>query len=241
MDYRTVGRVGILLASTTLALAGCQTVRTTQAGVVGIDREQTVTRILTRQELEQISSRQYTRMMASARKRGVLNQDPQQVQRVRTVAYRLIAVAPVFREDAESWQWEVNVATSRQVNAWSMLGGKIVVYSGMLNLDLTDDELAAVLGHEIGHSLREHAREVLPSRQQAEVEADILGLELAARAGYDPRAALTLWKKMNAATEPGTTGWLATHPSNEVRLRDLEQAMAKVMPLYSSARVTSSQ
>lgn len=241
MNIHAARRLGsILAAAATLALVGCQTVKTTQPGVVGIDRDQTVTLILTRQEIEHISARQYRGMMASAQRRGALNHDPQQVQRVRTVAYRLIAAAPVFRADAGSWQWEINVVTSRQVNAWSMLGGKIVVFSGMLNLDLTDDELAAVLGHEIGHSLREHAREVLPDRQRAEMEADIIGVELAARAGYDPRAALTLWLKLAAATE-ASSSWLSTHPSNEIRLQDLDQIMVKVMPLYDGARIKSSQ
>jgi predicted Zn-dependent protease len=225
----------------TLALAGCQTVETTQAGVVGIDRKQTMTVFLTRQDADQISARKYVRMMARAQQMGLLNRDPQQVKRVRTVADRLVAETPAFREGATGWQWEVNVVTTAQVNAWSALGGKIILSSGILELDLTDDELAAMLGHEIAHSLREHAREVLLSSQQAEVEADIIGVELAARAGYDPRAVKTFWHKLAAATDTHSTGWLSTHPSNNVRLRELDQAIRSVMPVYEKGRMTSSQ
>lgn len=233
--------LGSVFAALALALAGCQTVETTQAGVVGIDRKQTMTVFLTRQDADQISARKYVRMMARAQQMGLLNRDPQQVQRVRTVADRLVAETPAFREGATGWQWEVNVVTTTQVNAWSALGGKIILSSGMLELDLTDDELAAMLGHEIAHSLREHAREVLLSSQQAEVEADIIGVELAARAGYDPRAVKTFWHKLTAATDTHSTGWLSTHPSNNVRLRELDQAIRNVMPVYEKGRMTSSQ
>ena len=164
-------------------------------------------------------------MMAEAQKKGLLNRDQQQVARVRTITQRLIPQVGVFRKDALQWKWETNVLTSKDVNAWCMPGGKMAVYTGLIErLNATDDELAAVMGHEIAHALREHARErigqpdgdqrcvhrwrdrtrdiyrcarrsrrlpatvvgavtVLPNSRQNESEADIIGVELMARAG----------------------------------------------------------
>jgi predicted Zn-dependent protease len=185
----------------------------------------------------------------------------------------------VFRKDAVNWKWEANVLTSKDINAWCMPGGKIAVYTGLIErLKLSDDELAAVMGHEIAHALREHARErmgrqmatetatvvgavaleiftgvrldpqvagafstamfVLPNSRENEQEADFIGVELAARGGYDPRAALTLWQKMGQASAGGPPEWLSTHPSNETRLRDLETYVQKVTPLYEKARTS---
>jgi len=171
----------------------------------------------------------------------------------------------------------VNVLTSKDVNAWCMPGGKIAVYSGLIEkLRVTDDELAAVMGHEIAHALREHARErmgrqmmtqtatgvgalaleiftgihidpqlagsvsqamfVLPNSRGNEQEADVIGIELAARAGYDPRAAITLWQKMAQEGGGGTPEWLSTHPSHDTRQRELQSNVQKVTPLYERAK-----
>jgi predicted Zn-dependent protease len=241
MDCSPASRIASVVTAWALALAGCHTVETTQAGAVGIDRGQTMTVFLKRQDAEHKAAREYARMVASAQQDGLVNREPQQVHRVRTVAGRLMAQTPAFREDAVNWQWEANVVTTAQVNAWCMLGGKIIVFSGLLDLGLTDDELAAVLGHEIAHSLREHLREVFGNSQQFEMEADLIGVELAARAGYDPRAAMTLWYKLSAVTTARPSGWLSTHPSNDVRLRELDQAISRVMPIYETGRTTSLQ
>jgi predicted Zn-dependent protease len=227
-------------------------------------------------EVEQQAAQENAQLMAEAQKKGLLNQNPQHVQRVRATAQRLIPHVKVFRPDGLAWKWEANVLTSKQVNAWCMPGGKIAVFSGLIErLNMTDDELAAVMGHEIAHALREHARErigrqmatqtgtaigamaleiftgiridpnlagtvsnavfVLPNSRQAEQEADRIGVELAARAGYDPRAAITLWQKMGQLGGGGQPEWLSTHPSNETRLKDLEVYAQKVMPLYQAA------
>jgi predicted Zn-dependent protease len=260
-----------------LALAACQTVQTTRSGEIGVDRKQTMTSLVSSKEVEQQASQQYAQVLAEARKKGLLNQDSQQVQRVRAIAARLIPQVSVFRDDAPQWKWEVNVLTSKDVNAWCMPGGKIAVYTGLIEkLKLTDDELAAVMGHEIAHALREHARErmgrqmatqtatavgaialeiftgvhidpqlagtftqamfVLPNSRENEQEADLIGIELAARAGYDPRAAITLWQKMAQAGGSGPPEWLSTHPSHDTRLRDLQNDVQKVMPLYEKAK-----
>jgi len=266
--------LGVLLAVSAIA---CQTVETTKGGAVGVDRKQTVSTLVSAKEVEQQASQQYSQVLAQAKQKGLLNQSPQQVQRVRTVAQRLIPQVVVFREDALKWNWEVNVLTSKDVNAWCMPGGKIAVYTGLIErLDITDDELAAVMGHEIAHALREHARErmgrqqataaattigsialevftgvrldpqltgtlsqamfVLPNGREAEQEADFMGVELAARAGYDPRGALTLWQKMAKIGGGNSVEWLSTHPSHETRIRDLQVYVQKVMPLYEQAK-----
>ncbi len=263
----------VLLAS----LAACRTVQTTRSGEIGVDRKQTMTTLVSSKQVEQEASAQYAQVLAAASKKGLLNENAQQVQRVRAIAARLIAQVNVFRDDAPKWKWEVNVLTSKDINAWCMPGGKIAVYTGLIDrLKLTDDELAAVMGHEIAHALREHARErmgrqmatqtatavgsialeiftgvhidpqiagtftqamfVLPNSRENEQEADLIGIELAARAGYDPRAAITLWQKMAKDGGGQPPEWLSTHPSHETRLRELQNDVQKVLPLYEKAK-----
>ena len=259
-------------------LAACETVQTTDAGAVGVTREQRVTTLVSSQEIEQQASKEYAQVLAEAQKKGLLNRDQQQVARVRTITQRLIPQVGVFRKDALQWKWESNVLTSKDINAWCMPGGKMAVYSGLIErLNATDDELAAVMGHEIAHALREHARErignqmatsaastvgaialeiftgvrvdpnlassvlgavtVLPNSRQNESEADIIGVELMARAGYDPHASLSLWRKMGqVAGGGGGPEFLSTHPSGETRLRELQGYVDKVMPLYQAAK-----
>jgi predicted Zn-dependent protease len=269
-------RAAIAAGAFTVLVVGCQSEQTTQGGVVGVDRKQPMTSLVSAKEVEQQASQEYSQIMAQAQKKGLLNQNPQHVQRVRTTAQRLIPHVVVFRPDAPNWKWETNVLTSKDVNAWCMPGGKIAVYTGLIErLELTDAELAAVMGHEIAHALREHARErmsrqmatqagtaigavaleiftgiridpglagtvsqaafVLPNSREAEQEADRIGVELAARAGYDPRAAVTLWQKMARLGGSAPPQWLSTHPSNETRLQDLDVYAQKVMPLYRAA------
>jgi predicted Zn-dependent protease len=258
-----------------LAVTGCQTVQTTRGGVVGVDRPQKMS-VLTPSpaEVDATAAQQYQQISQAAAEQGVLNRDPMQTERVQRIAQRLIPHTAVFRDDAVHWQWQVNVLTSNEVNAWCMPGGKIAVYSGLIEqLKITDDELAAVMGHEIAHALREHARErigrqqatavgtavgstvleyftgvrlgqlgdtfaqamfVLPNSRENEQEADRIGVELAARAGYDPRAAVSLWQKM-ASGGGQPPQWLSTHPSHETRIRDLQDYAQRVLPLYETA------
>ena len=259
-------------------LVACETVQTTDAGAVGVTRKQQVSSVVSAKEIEAAADKQYDQMMAEAQKKGLLNRNAQQVQRVRTIAQRLIPQTRVFRQDAPGWAWEANVLTSKDINAWAMPGGKMAVYTGLIErLNATDDELAAVMGHEIAHALREHAREriarqmgtqaastigsiaiqiltgvqldpqiagtvgqavfVLPNSRENEQEADTIGVELMARAGYDPRAALSLWQKMGQASGGGgPPEFLSTHPSGATRLRDLQGYVDKVMPLYQAAK-----
>jgi predicted Zn-dependent protease len=258
-----------------LAITGCQTVETTRGGTVGVDRKQQMS-VLTPspQQVDQAARQQYVQVLGEANKKGKLNVDAKQTERVRAIAQRLIPHTAVFRDDAPRWNWEVNVLASDEVNAWCMPGGKIAVYSGLIDkLKLSDDEIAAIMGHEIAHALREHARErisqqmatsavigvgaavlgvgqagadlgslvaqvtfTLPNSRTHEIEADRIGVELAARAGYDPRAAVSVWQKMAKASDGGPPQFLSTHPSPENRIKDLEVYAQRVMPLYQAAR-----
>lgn len=239
---------------------------------MGVDRQQRMA--VSAQEIEQVSSKQYAEVLAEQRQKGLLNRNSAQVQRVRAISERLIQQTGVFRPDARRWNWEVNVLTAPDINAWCMPGGKIAVYTGLMEkLGLSDDELAAVIGHEIAHALREHARERaseqmiaggliavgsailgagqiaqqgaefaymgllgLPNSRRHETEADRIGVELAARAGFNPRAAVSLWQKMGQASAGGPPKFLSTHPTQEDRLKDLTQYAERTMPLYEAAR-----
>ena len=264
-----------------LAVSGCATVQTTQGGVVGVDRKQNMS-LVSREQVDASAKQQYVAVLKESGQKGQLNVDPGQTARVRKIAQRLIPQTVVFREDARNWPWEINVIKSDEVNAWCMPSGKIVVYTGLIDkLKLTDDELAAVMGHEISHALREHARErmsqsartslgasaigvaaavltgsqaagdlaeaatgvggqymfLLPNSRDNEQEADRIGVELAARAGYDPRAAVTLWQKMGTLTGgKAPPQWMSTHPSGETRIKDVQDYAQKVLPLYEATR-----
>jgi predicted Zn-dependent protease len=271
----------ILLALlATLLLGGCATTQTTKSGVVGVERKQYVG-LVSEKEAEEQSALAYQQTLKQAESKKVLNTDSAETQRVRAIAQRLISQVDVFRTDAANWNWQVNVMESKDINAYCMAGGKMMVYTGLLDeIKPTDDELAAVMGHEISHALREHVRErmsrakaqqlgligaaalvgistksgdnavktialggalatvamTLPNSRTAEHEADEMGLELMARAGYNPNAAVTLWEKMNAKGGAKPPEFLSTHPSNESRVNDIKRLVPKVMPLYEKAK-----
>ena len=256
------------------ALCACQSVQTTSSGVVGVDRKQSMSFLVSEAEMEKSATQAYAQVLSDAKKNNQLDRDPAQVARVRAIANRLIPSTAAFRSDAPGWKWEVHVITTNDVNAWCMPGGKIAVYTGLINsLKITDEELAAVMGHEIGHALREHGREraseqmvqnlgaqavglalgigdlgaqltqtvlnvtmSLPHSRTQETEADRIGVELAARSGYDPRAAVSLWQKMGKLGGSKPPEWLSTHPSDETRTRDVQSYAERVMPLYEAVR-----
>jgi predicted Zn-dependent protease len=257
----------------TALLCGCQTVETTKGGTVGVDREQQMA--VSAEEVNAGALKAYAQMMAEAKKKGILDRDPAMVKRVEDITRRLVAQSTAFRPDAAKWPWEVHVITLDQVNAWCMPAGKMAIYTGLIQkLNATDGEIAAVMGHEIAHALREHARERisrqmgtqaavgiagallgigdlgqsiagtvaevtlnLPNSRLHETESDRIGVELAARAGFDPRAAVTLWEKMAKAGDGSQPPkWLSTHPPHQDRINDLRAYSEKVMPLYAAAR-----
>jgi len=271
MLRRSIAAVSVSLA----LLSGCQTVDTTKSGVVGVDRDQRM--MVSAEEVNAGAAKAYAQMMAEAQKKGVLDKDAAQVQRVQAITKRLIAQTPHFRDDAAKWPWEVHVISTEEVNAWCMPAGKMAIYTGLIQkLNATDDEIAAVMGHEISHALREHSREQisrqmstqlgvgvvgallgigdlgqsiagqvanvtlnLPNSRNAEVEADRIGIELAARAGFNPEAAVQLWEKMSKLSSSQPPKWLSTHPPHQDRINDLREYAQKVMPLYQAAKGTA--
>lgn len=266
----------VLLTVAATQLGGCAT--TTKSSVAGVDRKQLL--ILSEAQVQSMAAQSYVQTLQEAKSNNNLNTNNAQVVRVRNIANRLILQTGHFRPDAREWDWEVNVQTNDQINAYCMPGGKIMVFTGLIEkLNATDAELAAVIGHEIAHALREHGRErmsiaavqqvglmglavlagssshqnaaaagvqaaalgsnlffALPNSRQQEREADRIGLELAARAGYDPHAAISLWQKMSAAGGATPPEFLSTHPANEARIADLKQLIPSVMPLYEQAK-----
>jgi predicted Zn-dependent protease len=262
---------GLLIAAAALLATACQTVQTTQPGAVGVNRKQHM--LVSEQEIEKGSQEAYHQELQKAKDKHALNTDQQGYQRVQSIARRLIPQTGTFRPDAPQWNWEVNVQTTDDVNAYCMPGGKIMVYTGLIEqLHASDAELAAVIGHEIAHALREHSRErisrayaeqlalagiavatgasdttmqlasqvsavtfQLPHSREQEAEADRIGLELMARAGYDPNAAISLWQKMGKLAKGGPPEFLSTHPSGESRIHDLEASVPRVLPLYQAA------
>lgn len=225
--------------------------------------------------LESGAQQQYHQLTQQAFQKGVLvsSADPQ-FQRLQRIQKNLLPHSYKFNDRAKDWQWEVNLIKSKTINAFCMPGGKIAFFSAIIDtLQLTDDEIAMVMGHEIAHALREHARErvvkstitnygsqiiggllfgqtgqylgaqagsllTLKFSRDDETEADLVGMELAARAGYDPRSGVTLWKKMAEAAKGAPPAWLSTHPSNSARIQKIEANLPDVMPLYEAARGT---
>ncbi|MDH1262127.1 M48 family metallopeptidase [Pseudomonas sp. GD03944] len=259
-----------------LMLAGCQAVNTTSGGAVGVERKQYMFSMLSTQEVNQMYAQSYQQTLSEASGQGKLDKNSANAKRLRVIADRLIKQAPLFRPDSAQWQWEVNLIDSPELNANCGPGGKIIFYSGIIEkLKLTDDEIAAIMGHEMAHALREHGREAmskaygvqvakqgagalfglgegtmamadtvvqysltLPNSRGNENEADLIGLELAARGGYNPNAAVSLWQKMAAASEGAPPEFMSTHPSSSSRIASLQAAIPKVMPLYEQAKAS---
>ena len=266
--------LALSIALLTAPLAGALAQPQGVAEGVDVGKNSGLSQLVPATEVEQAAAQQYHELLAqAASKRALAPADHPQLQRVRTIAQRLITQAPQWNPRASHWNWEVNLIGSNQVNAFCMPGGKIAFYSGILDqLKLTDDEVAMVMGHEMAHALREHARErmaksaltsvganvlmqvfgmgqvgqmltgysaqllSLTFSRSDESEADLVGMEIAARAGYDPRAAVTLWKKMGQAGKSSPPQWISTHPSGTTRIAELERNLPRVMPLYERAR-----
>lgn len=274
--------MGRVCAATATAVAGRRAfllaLGATAAGgalaQVNVGPPSSVRSLVPADELETAASQQYSELLQQARAKGALaGAGNAQLQRLRGIAQRLIADAPRWNERARQWRWEVNLIGSNTVNAFCMPGGKIAVFTGLIDrLKLTDDELAMVLGHEMAHALREHARERIAKSQSTgallslgaqlfglgqlgdvaanigtqlltlkfsrddESEADLVGLEMGARAGFNPRAAITLWEKMDREAGGGSNfAFLSTHPSGPDRMRRLEQNVPRVEGLYQQA------
>jgi len=240
---------------------------------VEVGKESVFTKLASAESVERSAFQQYGQLLQQAKQKNALGPDhAPQVQRLRRIAQKIIPFALEWNPRAKEWRWEVNLIGSNQINAFCMPGGKIAFYTGILDqLKLTDDEVAMVMGHEVAHALREHARErmgkstatniganvlsqvlgvgalghqvigggaqllTLKFSRDDESEADLVGMELAARAGFDPRSGVTLWQKMGAANKGAPPQWLSTHPAGTTRIADIQKNLPKVMPLYERA------
>ena len=243
---------------------------------VEVGSASTMRKLVPAETLERSAAQQYQQMLDQARaQRALAPPEHPQLQRLHAIAKRLIPFTAPWNERAGQWRWEVNLIGSQQINAFCMPGGKIAFYTGILDkLKLTEDEAAMIMGHEMAHALREHARERLAKTQATsigirlgsqllglgdlgnaaaslgaqlltlkfsrsdETDADLVGLELAARAGYLPDASVSLWQKMGKASGSQQAGlaFLSTHPSGPDRIRELQQNVPKVQGLYQAAR-----
>ncbi len=262
-------RRGFLLA------AGASAVAAPALAQVDVGNASAMRQLVPAETLEASATQQYGKMLAEAKSKGALAPDGNaQLQRLRSISARLIPLSPQWNDRARDWRWEVNLIGSKQINAFCMPGGKIAFYTGILDqLKLSDDEAAMIMGHEMAHALREHARARMAKTQATsmglslgaqllglgqlgniaadmgtqlitlkfsrsdETEADLVGLELAARGGYDPNASVTLWQKMGKASGgAGGPGFLSTHPSGPNRIRELQANVPRVQALYEQAR-----
>ena len=231
------------------------------------------TKLVPASEIEQAAGQQYTLMRQEANSKGALaGPDHPQMIRLKAIADRIIPYTYVWNPRARDWKWEINLIGSKQLNAFCMPGGKIAFYYGILQqLQLSDDEVAMIMGHEMAHALREHARErmgkqyatqgvielgsalfglgnlgrsvagmggqllTLKFSREDESEADLVGMELAARAGFDPGAGVTLWQKMMSANSGAPPQFLSTHPASSTRIAEIQASLPKVASLYQRA------
>jgi len=222
------------------------------------------------------SDEAYAMQIGELRQEGKIVPESSRVaRRVEGITERLVAQATMKRPETANWKWSMEVIDDpKVVNAWCMAGGRMAVYTGLIQqLDPTDDELAQVLAHEISHALANHTAErmsvalatnvgvalagilsddaqktmsqaalaaalaiQLPNSRAAESEADEIGIELAAKAGYNPNAAISLWEKMAKVGGNGPPQFLSTHPSPENRQERLSELAPQMMAYYEQAR-----
>ena len=241
------------------------------APVIAECKRSVATKLVPAASVEGSAQQQYLQLVGQARTQGALAPDNHpQVQRLRYIADRIVPHTVACNARAQDWKWEINLFGSKQVNAFCMPGGKIAFFSGILSaLKLNDDEVAVVMGHEVGHALLEHARERIAKStgtnlalrmgaavlglggvgdmaaqglanvaslkfgRSDESEADALGLVLAAKAGYDPRAGVSLWQKMGAAKGgKAPPEWLSTHPAGTTRIKEIQARLPRVLPQF---------
>ncbi|WP_298012764.1 M48 family metallopeptidase [uncultured Aquabacterium sp.] len=263
--------LGLAAALGFSAPAGAQAQEEGVRSAVG--KQSAFARFVPAEDIEAAASQQYAQMASQARQQNALLPDNHpHVVRLRAIAQRIIPYSLEWNSRARDWKWQVIALQSKELNAFCMPGGKIAFYTGIIEqLKLTDDEVAMIMGHEVAHALREHARErmgktaatkvganllssllglggtgdallnmggqllTLRFSREDESEADLVGMELAARAGYDPRAGVSLWQKMGAAAKGAPPQWLSTHPSGTSRIQEIQASLPRVMPLFERA------
>ena len=253
-----------LIFSLSFMLSSCTTTPTGRSQFMMVSEESAITQ----------SATAYAQAMDGYAKKGQLSNDQKLVERVNKITGRLIYEAIIMRPDTRDWKWSMKVIDDpKTVNAWSMAGGRMALYTGLIEkIKPTDDELAQVLAHEISHALAKHTAEkmsvalatslgviavgvatdnqniatgasaaalvavTLPNSRVAESEADEIGIELAARAGYNPHAAVTLWQKMSKESGGSSFDFLSTHPSSGKRIERLDALTPRMMPYYEEQK-----
>lgn len=247
----------LLLAACVLALTGCATSPTGRPQLLLIPQSQ----------IAQMGVAAYQ----ETKKNTPISSD------TRTNHYVNCVANAITREVTAQTDWEVTVFEDKAVNAFALPGGKIGVYTGLLEVAENQDQLAAVIGHEVGHVLANHgnarvsaayatqgalliaqiaaigaSREkqqlmgllgvgtqfgiLLPYGRSQESEADIIGLELMAKAGFNPEASTQLWRNMAKESDgKQPPEFMSTHPSHERRIRDLNAGMLRAVDLYQDA------
>jgi predicted Zn-dependent protease len=260
---RILFRPAVSIALIVALLAACATSPTGRRQLMLVSEDQAISS----------SAEAYVQEVGKFKAEGKLSRDRALIERVDVITERLVAQAIQMRPDSVSWDWSVAVIDDPEVvNAWCMAGGRMAIYTGLIDqIEPTDDEIAQVMGHEIGHALANHTAEKmsvamassvgviavgiaadnsgaamagaaaaaalaikLPNSRTAETEADQIGIELAAKAGYDPAAAVTLWQKMNAVGG-SPPEFLSTHPDPENRAARLDRLGPKMEPYYQQA------
>jgi len=243
---------------------------------VRLENDNTFSSLVPSPILEAQSAAEYAALIERARENGTLlpASDPR-VKRARTIAMRIAPFANKWSERVKEWNWEINVVRSSRIGMLSLPGGKMLIYTGLLDrIQLHDDELGMLLGHEIAHALREQVRERLAAQQTMlgaspmpqlfgvaeldgaqglasgvgpsvssirydatdETEADVIGGDIAARAGFDPRGALPLWDKLANATRRSKDGFIHVHPYSEERRHAIIKRLPAMLALYAKAR-----
>jgi predicted Zn-dependent protease len=240
---------------------------------VEVGRQSKFSKLVSADQVEQAAADQYLQLQQQAvAQKALLPTSHPLVIRLNAISKRIIPHTIEWNSRASQWQWEVIALQSDEINAFCMPGGKIAFYTGIVDkLKLTDDEVAMIMGHEMAHALREHARErmgktaatkiganllsnvlglgntgdallniggqllTMKFGREDESESDLIGIELAARAGYDPKAGVSLWQKMAAASKGAPPQFLSTHPSSDSRIQDIQNNLPKVQPLYAKA------
>ena len=255
-------------------LAGAAAAALPAAAQVDVGKASSLRKLVPADTIEKAGSQQFVQTVQEAKQKNALvpNNHPQ-TQRLHAIAKRIIPHAAAWNPRAKDWQWQVALIQSDQINAFCLPGGKIAFYTGILSqLKLSDDEAAMIMGHEMAHALREHARErlakssatnlglrlgaellglgnlgtvaadmgsqllTLKFSREDESEADLVGLELAARGAYQPQASVSLWQKMATANKGSGPAFLSTHPSGPNRIKELQANVPKVQGLYERAR-----
>ena len=255
-------------------LAGAAAAALPAAAQVDVGKASSMRKLVPADQIEKAGNQQFVQTVQEAKqKNALLPANHPQTQRLHAIAKRIIPFTAAWNPRAKDWRWEVALINSDQINAFCLPGGKIAFYTGILSqLKLSDDEAAMIMGHEMAHALREHARErlakssatnlglrlgaellglgdlgaaaadlsaqllTLKFSREDESEADLVGLELAARAAFQPQASVSLWQKMAAANKGGDPAFLSTHPSGPNRIKELQANVPKVMGLYEKAR-----